>query len=291
VQSTPSLSAESTVDVTSTVTVQVRTPGQATQAANAFAVMAAQPRPGSFVDNPIMDQITGKSGSVAGVSPADLDLLNKNVTSYGETITGSGSVVAGLKTSFGENSLSKLDLSLQNSQQVSLSRTITTSNDGGTPSVAYAVSAQTSTQPTSSIFGTSTNNQGSQQVSFTQTYNLGAKEIADPEGTLTSQGLWLKPNTVQQTLQTQLQLGATANLPKGSSAGNTLVRTTTTTATLTNPKPRALEGAAQSFQSKPTQPGGPQFTVKTDISTVENNTVGVGGDWPVSGSLTISEPV
>ena len=298
VQSTPSLSAESTVDVTSTVTAQftnTRNPAvaadDAVSAANAFAVMAAQPRAGSFVDNPIMDQINGKSGSVAGVSPATLDLIKQNVTSYGATITGSGSVVAGLKTSFGENSLSKLDLSLQNTQQASISRTVTTPIDNQTPSVAYAVSAQTSTQPTSSIFGTSTNDQSSQQVTFTQTYNLNAKEIADPEGTLTSQGLWLKPNTIQQQLQTTVQLGATLNGPKGSSAGNTLVRTTTTTATLNNPDPRELAGAAQSFQSKPAQPGGSHFTVATQTTTAENNTVGVGGDWPISGSLTISEPV
>jgi hypothetical protein len=296
VQSNPSISAEATVDVTSTVTVQVRTVDDAARAANGFAVMAAQPRPGGFVDNPIMDQINGKSGNVVGVSPATLDLLKQNVTGYGETITGSGSVVAGLKTSFGENSLSKLDLSLQNAQQVSLSRTITTPNDittpnvGGTPSVAYAVSAQTSTQPTFGIFGTSSSDQSSQQVTFMQSYNLTPDQIADPESALTSQGLWLKPNTIQQQLQTQVQLGSTVSLPKGSSAGDSLVQTTTTTATLKNPSAPDLTHAAQTFQSNTAHPPS-NFNVTTQTTTVDNNTISVGGDWPINGSLTISTPV
>jgi hypothetical protein len=290
VQTTPSVSAESTVDVTSTVTVKVHGAGAAVKAANAFATMAAQPRPGSFVDNPIMDQINGKSGTVAGVDPATLDFLKQRVENYGETITGSGSVVAGLKTSFGTNSLNKLGVSLQTSQQASLSRTVTVPN-GSTPgSVAYAVSAQTSTQPTTSAFGTSSSSQGSQQASFTQTFKLNTKEYADPEHALTVANRWLQPDEVQQTFQTQIQLGATADLPKGSSAGDSLVRTTTTTATLQNPHAPDLKQAAQALQSNSAHPPS-NFSVTTQTSTVDNNTIGVGSDWPVSGSLTVSKPV
>jgi len=60
------------------------------------------------------------------------------------------------------------------------------------------------------------------------------------------------------------------SLPKGSSAGDSLVQTTTTTATL---------------QSKHS-PSPSNFNVTTKTTTVDNNTISVGGDWPISGSLT-----
>jgi len=283
--------------VTSTVTATFTHPASALDdavtTANAFAAMATQPKAGSFTDNPIMDQISGKSGSVAGVTPATLDLINKNVTSYGTSISGSGSVVAGLKTGFGANSLSKLDVNLQTTQQASISRTITKTAGNQPANVAYAVSAQTSTQPSSTALHTSTNDQTSTQATFTQTYNLTKPgEVADPEGALTSQGLWLKPNTIQQQLQSTVQLGATLNGPLSTSAGNTLVRTSTTTATLTNVQPGDPQQAAKSFQSKPTHTNSPQFSIGTVVTTAENNTVGVGGDdWLISGTLTISDPV
>jgi hypothetical protein len=85
------------------------------------------------------------------------------------------------------------------------------------------------------------------QVSYTQQYNLSRNEIANPEASLG--GRWLTPDVVQETLQTQTQLGPTVNLPHGSSAGGSLVETTTTTATYTNPGPTALNSARQTFVS------------------------------------------
>jgi hypothetical protein len=68
------------------------------------------------------------------------------------------------------------------------------------------------------------------------------------------------------------------------------VRTTTTTATLQNPHAPDLKQAAQALQSNSAHPPS-NFSVTTQTSTVDNNTIGVGSDWPVSGSLTVSKPV
>ena len=289
VETNPSASAEAKVSVTSTVTVNAVNTKQpsvaledAVNTAKGFAQMAATPQPASLVNNPIMNQITGKSPNVAGVSPSTLDYMQKNVASYGETISGTSSVVAGVETKFGADSLSKIGV--QDDQQTSLSRTVTlptsttngietdaTPSQGAPATIAYTVSTQNSPQASAEILGVSMKPQSSVQVSDTQIYNLKSPgAVADPEGTLTKQGQWGKPDTTQNTVQTQTQYGAGTTLGKFSS-GDSFVQTTTIT--------------------KTTQPG-KDPTISTTQTAAENNTVQVGeDDGPINANLTFSTPV
>lgn len=278
VESKASVSVGSTVNVTSTVTLNASNATEAAHFAEGFAQMATSPQPASLVNNPIMNQITGKSANVTGVSPATLDLMNKSVASYGETISGTSSVMAGVETSFGANSLTKSNIGVENDQQTSLSRTVTLpTGASGTDtkitnkapaSVAYSVSTQSSPQLTGGVLGMSMGPQGSQQVSSTQIYNLNSsKEVADPEGTLTSKG-WPKPDVTQSQVQSQTQFGASTSV-SDTSSGESFVDTTTVTTT---------------------QYGSQPPTVSTTQTAAENNTFTLGGDW-LNANLTISTPI
>jgi hypothetical protein len=282
--------------MTYTVTVTVKNKHEAVQAANTFAAMAATTsKPGSLVDNPIMDEINGKSGSVGGVSPSDRALLKDNLTSYGETLSASAAVAAGTPL-YAKNNFGQLNVNVNNT--VSLSRTVTLASGGQPANVAYTLSEQTSTAPTMGFPWDAGSDQASEQgqVSYTQQYNLSKNEIANPEASL--EGRWLAPDVVQETLQTQTQLGPTVNLPHGSSAGGSLIETTTTTATYTNPRPTALNTARQTFRSDrthsasskpqaPKPPPGSNLSWKQTVATTDNSSVTVG-IWPINATLTTS---
>jgi hypothetical protein len=309
-QSSLSTQPNTSTTYTYTVTVTVKTKSEAVQAANTFATMATTPsKPGNLVDNPIMDEINGKSGRPSGVSSSELGLLKNNLTSYGETLSASAGVVAN-NPLFANNNFGQLSVSVGN--QLSLSRTVTMPSDGSPANVAYTLSEQTSTAPTIGFLGGAGSDQESEQgqISYSQQYNLlTKKEIANPEASLG--GRWLTPNVVQETFQTQTQLGPTVSfLPHGSSAGGKVVRTTTITATYTNPKPTALNSrtaqgirrqARQTFRSdgshpasskpqSPKPPPGSNLSWKTTTTTTDNSSITVGS-WPINATLTTSIPM
>lgn len=238
-QSQSSLSAQSNESMTYTVTVTVG-PKDVARATNTFAAMvpATASKSGNFFDNPIMDEISGKSGRAAGVSPSELGLLKDNLTSYGETLTGQGSAVA----QFANNNLGQLQFSVNNQNQVSLGRSVTLPSGGQPANVAYTLSQQISTAPTIDLPRGSGSDLGSEQwqFSYTQQYNLNLtkKEIENTPGIFLGQGeRWGRPDAVQETWQTQQQLAPTVNLPFGSIAGDGLVQTMTITETHTSQRP------------------------------------------------------
>lgn len=287
-QANSGVSAQSNSSMSYTVTVTLKNKYEAVAAANTFAAMAATTsKPGNLVDNPIMDEINGKSTRTGGVSPSDLGLLKDNLTSYGETLTASAAVV-GSTPLFAKTNFGQLNVNVNNT--VSLSRTVTLASGGQPANVAYTLADQTSTAPTIGFPVGSDQASEQGQVSYTQQYNLSKNEVTNPEASLG--GRWLTPDVVQETFQTQTQLGPTVNLPHGSSAGGSLVQTTTTTATYINPRPTALNSARQAFRSDRTHPASskpqaPGSNLSWKQTTTDNSSITVGS-WPISATLTTS---
>jgi hypothetical protein len=274
-KTTPSAQASAGVSVTYSVTVHVQSRGAAADAMKALGELAAAPNlGGSLVDNPIMNQLNGKSGNVTGVAPQTLDFLQKSVSTYGETLTGQGSAMSGIETSFGKNDLTNSKINLQDQGQVSISRTVTQNGSQTAGTVAYAVSAQNQVGPNVSTLGTNFAPQTPLQTTYTQTWNLkGSGQVADPEGALTGQGLWQKPDQTQQQTQTQTTIGGSDALPYSSTIVQTDARTSTTTYDRADPNST------------------PKTSVSNSMSTTQNSTINVGGDSLISGSATLSQPI
>ena len=275
-ETSPSAQASAGVGVTYSVTVHVQSKAAAADAMKALGQLAASPNlGGNLVDNPIMDQINGKSGNVTGVTPQTLDSLQKNVSTYSETLTGKGSVMSGIATSLGKGDLTGSKISLQDRGQVSISRTVTQNGSRTAGTVAYAVSAQSQVGPNVSTLGTNSAPQTPlQTTSYTQTWNLqGSGQVADPEGALTGQGLWQKPDQTQQQTQTQTAIGGSDAL----AYSNTIVQTDTYTSTKTYDR----------SDSSAT----PETSASNSMSTTQNSTIDVGGDSLISGSATLSQPI
>jgi hypothetical protein len=113
-----------------------------------------------------------------------------------------------------------------------------------------------------------------QTTSYTQTWNLkGPGQVADPEGALTGQGLWQKPDQTQQQTQTQTAIGGADAL----AYSNTIVQTDTYTSTKTYDR----------SDSSAT----PETSASNSMSTTQNSTIDVGGDSLISGSATLSQPI
>jgi hypothetical protein len=300
VKTTPTAEASAGVEASYSVTVHAGNKAAALDAIKALAQLGASPTlGGSLTDNPIMDQINSKSMNLTGVSPATLQSLKQNVSSYSETLSGTGHAMAGFETSFGkDNDLTKLEGGVKDDTEVSLSRTVTINktDKNGDPTditLSRGFSVKSTVGADGSAGGLNFESP-SVETTSTQTWNLNAgqqtshglvnladpkgtvtsKDLEDPEGTLQSQNRTNLPDETELEIKTETTSGGTDALPFSNSYVYEHTHTSKTEFDRNDPN------------------SSPKTSVSDTRSTTMESTISLGGeDSLISGKATLSQPI